>query len=215
MLPLLSYGATFFNLCPFPDSSALYVHNLFPIGPAVWPHFQVFWIVDPLKNPKCRRACRGANCFYSMSIPRWIHRRVQHLVPICPAVWQLSQIWICDPMKPPKMPPGVLKVELYLAFVHSQTNAQTRPKFGANRCNRLTAFPDFWICDPVTPMNSPWGIEGRIVFSLCPFPDESTDVYQIWCQSVQQFGSFPRRLNLWPTKPPPQCPLCYWGAICI
>ena len=47
---------------------------------------------------------------------------------------------------------------------------------------------------------------GRIVFSLCPFPDESTGMYQIWCQSVQQFDSFPRLLNLWPPIPP--CPWC-------
>ena len=39
---------------------------------------------------------------------------------------------------------------------------------------------------------------GRIVFSLCRFPDESADLYQIWCQSVQPFDSFPRLLNLCP-----------------
>ncbi len=61
----------------------------------------------------------------------------------------------------------------------------------------------FWICDPLKPPpNAPWDIEGRIVFSLCPFPDESADVYQIWYQSVQLFDSFPRLLNLWPPKPP-------------
>ncbi len=36
------------------------------------------------------------------------------------------------------------------------------------------------------------GYRGANCFSICPFPDESTDVYQIWCQSVQPFGSFPR-----------------------
>ena len=34
-------------------------------------------------------------------------------------------------------------------------------------------------------------IVGRIIFSLCPILDESTDVYRIWCQSVHPFGSFP------------------------
>ena len=53
---------------------------------------------------------------------------------------------------------------------------------------------------PLNPQNAPWDIEGRIVFSLCPFPDESADVYQIWCQSVQLFDRFPRLLNLWPLK---------------
>ena len=112
MLPLVSHGANLFNLCPFPDSPALYVQNVFPIGPAVWPHFPGFWIVDPL-NP------------------------------------------------PPPMPQ--------------------------------------------------WGIVGRIVFSLCPFPDESGDMYQIWCQSVQPFDSFPRYLNLWPPKKTQNAPRLLWG----
>ena len=50
---------------------------------------------------------------------------------------------------------------------------------------------------------------GANCLSLCPFPDESTDVYQIWCQSVQPFDSFPRLLNVWPPTPPP--PICPWG----
>ena len=57
---------------------------------------------------------------------------------------------------------------------------------------------------------SPRGIVGQIVFSLCPFPDESTDVYEIWCQSVQPFDSFPRLLNLWPPNPPPPPPCPHW-----
>ena len=39
--------------------------------------------------------------------------------------------------------------ELYLAYVHSQTNPQMCTKFGANRSSRLTASQDFWICDPL------------------------------------------------------------------
>ena len=35
-----------------------------------------------------------------------------------------------------------------------------------------------------------------------PFPDEPFDVYQIWCQSVQLFESFPRLFNFWPPKNP-------------
>ena len=54
-------------------------------------------------------------------------------------------------------------------------------------------FPGFWIVDPIkSPKMPPWGIVGRIVFSLCPFPDESTDEYRIWCQSILPFGSFHR-----------------------
>ena len=56
-----------------------------------------------------------------------------------------------------------------------------------------------------TPQTAPWGIVGRLVFSLCPFPDESADVNQSWCQSVQPFDSFSRLLNVWPPKTP-KCP---------
>ena len=47
-------------------------------------------------------------------------------------------IWICDPLPPPPNAPGVLWGELYLAYVHSQTNPPTCTKFGVNRCRRLT-----------------------------------------------------------------------------
>ena len=57
-------------------------------------------------------------------------------------------------------------------------------------------------------------VEGRIVFSLCPFPDESADVYQIWCQSVQPFDSLP---DFWICDPlkPPEMPLVSWGSMCL
>ncbi len=58
-----------------------------------------------------------------------------------------------------------------------------------------------------THQNAPWGIVGRLVFSLCQFPDESADVNQSWCQSVQPFDSFSRLLNVWPPKTP-KCPPC-------
>ena len=61
-------------------------------------------------------------------------------------------------------------------------------------------FVNFW--PPKTPQNAHWGIEGLIVFSLCPFPDESTGVYQILCKLVHPFGSYSRFLHCWPLKPP-------------
>ena len=53
-----------------------------------------------------------------------------------------------------------------------------------------------------------WGIEGRLGFSQCPFPDESADVNQSWCQSVQPFDSFLRLLNVWLLQPPSAPPPC-------
>ena len=67
------------------------------------------------------------------------------------------------------------------------------------------AFLNFWLhFDHLNAKMTP-GLEGLFVFSLCPFPCESADVYQIWCQSVQPFG----RLEIFQTfefftpKPPP------------
>ena len=59
-----------------------------------------------------------------------------------------TDFWICAPSKTPHNAPGILRGELYLANVHSQTNPQTFTKFGANQSSCLTASQDFWICDP-------------------------------------------------------------------
>ena len=85
---------------------------------------------------------------------------------------------------PPKMPPWGIVGQIVFSldvYVHSQMNPQTCSEFGANRSSRLAAFPDFPLWPHKTPRKAPWGIEGRIVFILCPLPDESADVYQIWC----------------------------------
>ena len=75
-------------------------------------------------------------------------------------------------------------------------------------CQSVQPFDSFqellnlWHPNPPPP-HAPWAIEGRLVFSLCPFPDESADVNQSWCQSE----SFPILLNCWPPKTP-QVPPC-------
>ena len=109
---------------------------------------------------------------------------------------------------PPKFRRGVSWSELFLAYVHSQMKPQTCTEFCANWSSSLTASPDIWICDPLKPPKMPpWGIVGRLVFSLYPFPDESADVNQSWCQAVQPFDSFSRLLNVWPPKTS-KCPPC-------
>ena len=110
-----------------------------------------------------------------------------------------------DPLKSPKCPLVYIRA-ICLAYIHSQMNMHMCTKLDANRTSRLTYSSDFWICDPLTP--PPPNVEGRIVFSLCPFPDESADVYGIWCQSVQSFDSLPRLLDLWPPKTPRNALLC-------
>ena len=156
MLPLLSHGANLFNLCPLPDSSALYVQNWFP---AVWPNFPVFWIVDPIKPPKM--------------LPCGIVG--QNVFSLCPFPDESTEVY-----------------QIWCKWVHP-----------------FDSFPrllNLWPLPP-PPRHAPWGIEGRLVFSLCPFPDESADVDQSWCQSIQPFDSFPRPLIVWPPKTPkyPPC----------
>ena len=108
------------------------------------------------------------------------------------------------------MPPAILSGELYLAYVHSLTNPQICTKFGANQSSHLTASQTFEFVTPYPP-NAPWGIEGRLVFSLCPIPDESAEVNQSWCQS----DSFPIFFNCWPSKTPQVPPVVSRGAICL
>ena len=89
--------------------------------------------------------------------------------------------------------------ELYLAYVHSQTNPQTCTKCGANRSSRLPASQDFWMCDPLNPpsRHAPLGIEGWLVFSLWKFPDESADVTR-----SSRLTASPDFLMFDPLKPP-------------
>ena len=117
-----------------------------------------FWICDPLKPPKWPLGYWWANCISPMSFPRRIRRCVPNLVPIGPAVWQLPDFWICDPLKPP----GVLRGELHLAYVDSQTNPQICTKFGANRSSRLTASPKHLYWWPTTLQMPPGVLKGKL-----------------------------------------------------
>ena len=64
-------------------------------------------------------------------------RLVFSLCPWSSSLTASTYFLICDPLKPQKCPPGILRGELYLAYVHSQTNPQTCTKCGANRSSCL------------------------------------------------------------------------------
>ena len=140
-----------------------------------------------------------------MSIPRWIRRLEPTLVPIGPAVWQLLQTFAClTPLKPPSVPLVSRRAFFWRISILRRIRRRVP--------NLVPIGPAVWqlprllnLWPPKTPQNAPWDIERWILFSLCPFPDESADVYQIRCQSVQPFDSFPRLFNVWPLKPP-NCP---------
>ena len=163
------------------------VPNLVPLGPAVdsFPRLSNLW------SPKPPGVLRGELYLAYVHAKTNPQMCTKFGANRSSRLTASTNIWICDPLKTPRNAPVVLWGELYLAYVHSQTNPPTCTKVGANRCRRLTASPEFWICDPLPPPNAPWGIKGRLGFSLCSFPDESADVNQSWCQSVQPFDSFP------------------------
>ena len=152
-------GLIVFSLCPFPDEST-YVYR-------IW--------------------CQSVHPFGSFPRLKFVTPYTTPPPPKCP-LWYWGRI--------------------VFNYVQSQTNPQTCTKFGANWLGRLTASQDIWICDPLKPPTMPpGGIVGRLVFSPCPFLDESADVNQSWCQSVQPFDSFSSLLNVWPPKTPsvPPC----------
>ena len=106
---------------------------------------------------------------------------------------------MCDPLKPPWGIEGWIVFRL-CPFPDESADLT---KFGANRCSRLTASPDFCICDPLTPqcLLGYWGATWIYPMSI---PRWIRRHYQNWCQS----DSFPWLLNCWPPKPPPSDPLC-------
>ena len=166
MLSLVSHGANLFNLCPFPDSSELYVQNWFPIRPAVWPQFPILlncWSHKTTHNAAL--GYRGANCL--------------SLCPFSDESTDVYQIW-CQSVQPfdsfprllnvwppnPRHAPGVLRGDLYLAYAHSQMNPQTWTKVGANRSSRLTASPDFWMFDHLEPPSAPLCLSWQFVWRI-------------------------------------------------
>ena len=179
------------------------VPNLVPISPVVWQLPQTFEYVTPPKTPW---GIEGRIVFSIRPFPDesadLYHIWCQSVQPFDSFPKHLN-LW---PPKKNRNAPGVLWDELYLAYVHSQRNPPTCTTFGANQCSRLTASADFLICDPITPPppppKCPQGYWGQLWFSLCPFPDESADVNQSGCQSVQPFDSFPILLNVWPLNNP-------------
>ena len=142
--------------------------KLVPIGPAVWQLPMTFECLNPLTPPPMPPCVSWGNLFgvypfldeYAHVYQIWC----QSVQPFHIFRW-LFNLWLLTP--PPKISWG----KLYLAYVHSQTNPQTCTKFGANRSSRLTASPDFLICDPLKPPEMPLCVLKLNLFGIYPFPD--------------------------------------------
>ena len=120
MFPLVSHGANLFNIWPFPDSSALYVQNWFPIRPAVWRQFPSLlncWSHKTTHNAAL--GYRGANCLSLCPFPDESTDVYQIWYQSVQPFDSFPRVWMCDPLTPPRpdMPPGVLRGDLYLAYM--------------------------------------------------------------------------------------------------
>ena len=102
-----------------------------------------------------------------MSIPRRFHRRVPNSVPFGAAVNSFPILEFVTPY-PLQMPPGVLRGDLDLAYVHSQMNPQTWTKVDANRSSRLTVSPALtvWPLMPPPPPSATLCLEGKFVWRI-------------------------------------------------
>ena len=161
MIPLVSHGANLFNLCPFQDSPALYVQNVFPIGPAVWTHFPCFWIVDPPNPPPPMTPWGVVGELFLAYVHSQMNPQTCSWI-WCQSVFPFSSFPILKCVTPnpppPRNAPCGIEGRIVYSYVHSLTNPQICTKVGANRCSRLTASLDFWMCDPLSPPNDPWVI---------------------------------------------------------
>ena len=146
-----------------------------------------------------------------MSIPRRIRRRVPNLVPISPVVWQFPQTFeFVTPLKPP----GVLRGELYLAYVHSKTNQQICTKFGANRSCRFTTSPNIWICDSLKKPKCPWSIVGGELYLA--YVHSQTNPPMCTQFGANRCNRLTASQDFWICDPlPPKCSLGYCGATWI
>ena len=151
MPPMVLRGELYLAM-PIPRRIRRHVPNLVTIGRAVWQLPQTFELVWEFRGslnppPMLPEVVWGdlylAYLHSQMNPQTWTEvgdNRSSRLTAS-------TDFWICDPLKPPEIPPGLLRGELYLIYVNSQTNPQTCTKCGANQSSCLTASPDIWMCD--------------------------------------------------------------------
>ena len=144
------------------DLYLAYVHS--QINPQTWTKdganrsrlltvSQTFECLTPKTPPSTPLVSWGAICLAYIHFQMDLQMCVKFGANRSSCLTASPDLWICDTLTLPQMPPGVLRGDLYLAYVHSQMNPQTWTKVGAHR----TASPDFWIVDPlkktqVTPL---------------------------------------------------------------
>ena len=153
-LPLLNPTSKCSPWClwgQFVQPMSFHRFNLFPIGPAVWPHFTVFWIVDPIKPPKMPPWGIVGELFLA-----YVHSQMNPQTCTKFGANRSSRLtasrdfWMFDPEKPLKCPLVSLGA-ICLAYIYSQMNLHMCTNCFANRISRLIYSPNCWIGDPLPP----------------------------------------------------------------
>ena len=138
--------------------------------------FPDIWICDPLKPPPPIMApgVLWGDLYLAYESADVNHSWCQS-VQSFDTFSRLLNVW---PPKP-QVPPCVSKGNLFGVYSFPDESAHVCQMW----CQFVQPFDSFNILlnlwPPKTPQYAPCDIEGRIVFSLCPFPNESADLYQM------------------------------------
>ena len=197
--PCVSKG-NLFGVYPFPDESA-HVCQIWCRSVQPFDSFDILLNLWPPNTPKMPTEILRGELYLA-----YVHS--QTTLQTCTkfganrSVWKLPQTF----KRVIPKPPGILRGELYLAYVHSQTNPPTCTKFGANLCSRLTAFPHFWICDPLPP-NAPGILRGNLDLA---YVHSQMNPYTWTKFGANRSSSLTAPPDFWicdTLTPPPKCPL--------
>ena len=135
--------------------------KLLPIGPAVWQLPRMFECLTPKTHQVSSYVSRG-NLFGVYIFP-------DGSADVCQSWCQSGQPFDSFPRMfnlwhPNRNAPCGIKGRIVFSLFHSQMNRQTWAKVGVNR----TAFPHFWIVDPLNPPPPPPSarlcLEGQFVW---------------------------------------------------
>ena len=163
--PCVSRG-NLFGVYLFPDGSAdvcdIWCQSVQPFDS--FPRLLNLWHPTPPHLPKCSPGVLRGEVYLA-----YVHSQMNRQTWTKVGVNRTASpyFWIVDPLPPPPPQcPLVSRGAICLAYIYSQMDLQMFAKCGANRSSRLTASPDFWICDTLPPSHpqkcSPGVLRGEL-----------------------------------------------------
>ena len=159
---------------------------------------QDFWMFDPLKPPSAPLLSRRTICL------AYVHSQMN--VQMCAKfganrssrLTASTDFWICNPLKHPEMPPGILRGELYLAYM-------SIPRW-IRRCvpNLVPIGPAVWqlpkTCDPLNPHGV---LRGELYLAYVDSQTNPQICTKFGANRSSRLTASPNICILWPPNPPP------------